>query len=210
MQGRRAPIAAPGSWAGLLLLAAWTAGTQGSAVGHWPAAGPREQWRYIRIPMPSCHFLGDKAVGVHLSWAVFSLGFSWTLSGRGPRAATAGSVERALGKPEGVLLLQPSGPGWVDEVELAFLELSRRFSCCVSLLTLSQTHRTAPARPATHRLVSVVCLSSRGSPSSLPTAMFLQKELGCCPLVGMQGGLFVRIWRDAERTIKDKCAASCF
>lgn len=34
----------------------------------------------------------------------------------------------------------------------------------------------------------------------LPTAMLLQKELGCSPLVGIQGDLFVRIWRDARRT----------
>lgn len=118
-------------------------------------------------------------------------------------------MKKALGKREGVLILQLGSPGWVDEAELAFLELSRRFSCCVSLLTLSQTHTAAPAPPATHRLVSVACLSSRGSPSSLPTAMFLQTEPGCSPLVGMQGDLLVRLWRDAKRTTKDKWAASC-
>lgn len=64
------------------------------------------------------------------------------------------------------MILQLSNPGGVDEVELGFLELSRRFSCCVSPLTLSQTHRTAPALPATRHLVSVACLSFRGSPSS--------------------------------------------
>ena len=101
-------------------------------------------------PDPSCLF----------TW------FTWALSGPGPREATAGSEEKAVRKQEGVLILQLSNPGRVDEVELAFLELSRRFSCCVSLLTLSQTHRTAPALPAAHHLVSVACLSFRGSPSS--------------------------------------------
>lgn len=98
--------------------------------------------------------------------------------------------------------------GWVDEAELAFLELSRRFSCCVSVLTRSQTPRPAPARPATHRPVPVARLSSRGAPSSLPPAMCLHREPGCSPLVGMPGDLCVGLG-DAENTLGDKCAASC-
>lgn len=47
-------------------------------------------------------------------------------------------------------------------------------------------------------------------PPPLPTAMFLQKELGCSPLVGIQGNLFVRICGDAKRTLLDNCAVSCF
>lgn len=105
-------------------------------------------------------------MGINLPRAAFSFGLSRTLSGRGPRAALPGSLEKAVGKQEGVLILQLGEPGGVDEVELAFLELSRRFSCWVSLWTLSQTHRTAPALPATRRLVSVAWLSFRGSPSS--------------------------------------------
>lgn len=164
MQGRPAPVADPGSRTGR---SSWQHGKLASCTQLQdtdPLLVPGSKGG--TEPSAKSSFFWDQAVGINLPLAAFSFGLSRTLSGRGHREALPGSVEKAVGKQEGVLILQLSNPGGVDEVELAFLELSRRFSCCVSLLTLSQTHRTAPALPATHHLVSVACLSFRGSPSS--------------------------------------------
>lgn len=102
------------------------------------------------------------------------------------------------------------GPGGVDEAELAFLELLARLSCCVLLSTLSQTHAgllplcwpsTAWFQWPVYHFVE---------PHPLPTAMFLQKELVCSPLVGIQGDLFVRTLSGALRTLKYQCRSFCF
>lgn len=44
----------------------------------------------------------------------------------------------------------------------------------------------------------------------LPTAMFLQKELVCSPLVGIQGDLFVRIWRGAQELLRTSVLVPVF
>lgn len=137
--------------------------------------------------------------GCELTPATLSTGHCW------PRGSHSGICGKGIWKAR-ILILRLSSTGGVDWGELAFLELSRRFSCCVSLLTPSQTDGTAPALPATFTGSWPVCPVVGLHP--LPTAMFLQKELGCSPLVGIDGDLSVWVWSDAERTLKgQKC---CF
>lgn len=195
---------------GTLLLAAWKSWHPALGCGTLtPAAGPHEPWGH-RSQCQIVVVLGTRRWVLIRPELPFHLARVGTWSGRGHRAATAGSVQKAAGKQEGVFWffnsatlagwMRGSWASWNCRVDFPVVFHRWRSHRHTGLLR----HCLPPAIwsrwPACHS----------AGPLPLPTAMCLQQELGCSPLVGIQGDLFVRIWRGAQRTIEDKCAVSCF
>lgn len=165
---------------GTLLLAAWKSWHPALGCGTLTRAGPREPWGY-RSQCQSVVVLGTR------QWVLIRPELPFHLAW----------VERGVGEDIG---LRWSWASWNCRVDFPVVFHRWRSHRHTGLLR----HCLPPAIwsrwPACHS----------AGPLPLPTAMCLHQELGCSPLVGIQGDLFVRIWRGAQRTIKDKCAVSCF
>lgn len=209
MQGSPLPVGNPGQWSGT---------TSTGSIQSWhPALSRRtltRSWSLwaVRVQiLVASHALGVRGLGSGY-WpdpGCLFIWFRWAPSGPGPRGATKGSEERAVWKARELWFFSSaslagwmrwSWPSWNCRVDFPVV-----FHCW-------RSHRhTGPLQhclPPTVWSRWPVCHFV--SPPALSTAMFLQKELGCSPLVGIQGNLFVRICGDAKRTLLDNCAVSCF